>query len=89
LKLIKTHKLRWTHKPTKDKQARVISQSGLIEGGSVLFPQRAGWLDAFIRELLSFPGGRHDDQVDALVQGLAYQRGQWLRTINVRPNTGF
>jgi predicted phage terminase large subunit-like protein len=78
-----------TVKPTKDKQARVISQSGLIEGGSVLFPQRAAWLDAFIGELLSFPGGRHDDQVDALVQGLAYQRGQWLRTYNVRPNTGY
>jgi predicted phage terminase large subunit-like protein len=71
-----------TVKPTKDKQSRVISQSGLIEGGSVLFPQRAPWLDAFISELLSFPGGRHDDQVDALVQGLAYQRGQWLRRHN-------
>jgi predicted phage terminase large subunit-like protein len=45
-----------------------------MEGGSVLFPQRAEWLDAFISELPSFPGGRHDDQVDALVQGLAYQR---------------
>jgi predicted phage terminase large subunit-like protein len=78
-----------TVKPTKDKQARVIAQTGLMEGGSVLFPQRAEWLDAFISELLSFPGGRHDDQVDALVQGLAYQRGQWLRTIVVRPNTGF
>jgi predicted phage terminase large subunit-like protein len=76
-----------TVKPTNDKVSRVISQSALLEGGSVLFPERAEWLDDFIGELLSFPGGRHDDQVDALVQGLAYQRGQWLRTINVRPNT--
>jgi hypothetical protein len=27
--------------------------------------------------------------VDALVQGLAYQRGQWLRTYTVRPTTGY
>jgi predicted phage terminase large subunit-like protein len=78
-----------TVKPTKDKESRVISQSALLEGGSVLFPERAEWLDAFIGELLSFPGGRHDDQVDALVQGLAYQRGQWLRTYTIRPNTGY
>jgi predicted phage terminase large subunit-like protein len=78
-----------TVKPTKDKVSRVISQSAFLEGGSVLFPERAEWLDDFIGELLSFPGGRHDDQVDALVQGLAYQRGQWLRTIKVRPTTGY
>jgi predicted phage terminase large subunit-like protein len=78
-----------TVKPTKDKESRVISQSALLEGGSVLFPERAEWLDALIGELLSFPGGRHDDQVDALVQGLAYQRGQWLRNYRVRPNTDY
>jgi predicted phage terminase large subunit-like protein len=78
-----------TTKPTKDKESRVISQSALLEGGSVLLPQRAEWLDDFIGELLSFPGGRHDDQVDALVQGLDYQRGQWLRAAKIRPTTGY
>jgi hypothetical protein len=34
---------------------------------------RAGWLEEFIAELLAFPG-RHDDQVDALTQGLAWGR---------------
>jgi len=33
-------------------------------------------LDAFVSELLSFPG-RHDDQVDALSQGLAWGREAW------------
>lgn len=46
----------------------MISQIDLFEGGSVLLPESAPWLDAFIGELVSFPG-RHDDQVDALVQG--------------------
>jgi predicted phage terminase large subunit-like protein len=78
-----------TVNPEKDKQSRVIAQTDLIEGGSVFIPEKAEWRDVFVKELLEFPGGRHDDQVDALVQGLAYQRGQWLRTIKVRPTTGY
>jgi predicted phage terminase large subunit-like protein len=59
--------------PDRDKRARVISQCDLFEGGSVLFPEKAPWLEDFTNELLAFPG-RHDDQVDALVQGLVYRR---------------
>jgi predicted phage terminase large subunit-like protein len=76
-------------KPEKDKNSRVIAQTDLIEGGSVFLPEKAEWRDVFLKELLEFPGGRHDDQVDAFVQGLAYQRGQWLRKIVVRPTTGY
>ena len=61
------------YKPETDKRARVIAQSDLFAGGSVRFPQRAGWLEEFTAELLAFPG-RHDDQVDALTQGLAWGR---------------
>jgi hypothetical protein len=32
----------------------------------------APWLDEFKKELLSFPKGRHDDQIDALSQGLQH-----------------
>jgi predicted phage terminase large subunit-like protein len=69
--------------PDKEKRSRVIAQSDLFEGGSIFIHERAEWREIFIRELLDFPGARHDDQVDALVQGLAYQRGQWLRKIKV------
>lgn len=62
-----------TFRPDRDKRARVISQSDLFEGGSVFFPEQAPWLEDFENELLAFPG-RHDDQVDALIQGLAWQR---------------
>jgi predicted phage terminase large subunit-like protein len=61
------------YKPDTDKQARVIAQTDLFVGGSVRFPRRAAWLEDFIAELLAFPG-RHDDQVDALTQGLAWGR---------------
>jgi predicted phage terminase large subunit-like protein len=70
--------------PTKDKRSRVISQTDRFEGGSVLLPERAEWLDGFIGELLSFPGGRHDDQVDALVQGMAWMRAQWMPPVKSR-----
>jgi predicted phage terminase large subunit-like protein len=67
-----------TYKPDTDKRARLIAQTDLFAGGSVRLPRRAGWLEEFVAELLSFPG-RHDDQVDALTQGLAWGRQQWSR----------
>jgi predicted phage terminase large subunit-like protein len=62
-----------TYKPDTDKRARVIAQTDLFAGSSVRFPRRAAWLEDFTAELLAFPG-RHDDQVDALTQGLAWGR---------------
>jgi predicted phage terminase large subunit-like protein len=70
------------YKPESDKRARVIAQCDLFAGGSVLFPRRAGWLEDFTAELLAFPG-RHDDQVDALTQGLAWGRCMWSRKASV------
>src|SRR2546429_9990658 len=61
------------YKPDTDKRARVIAQTDLFAGGSVRFPRRAAWLEGITAELLAFPG-RHDDQVDALTQGLAWGR---------------
>ncbi len=73
--------------PNTDKRARLIAQSDLFAGGSVRLPKRAPWLEDFTAELLAFPG-RHDDQVDALAQGLAWGREMWSyrarfrRTVN-------
>jgi predicted phage terminase large subunit-like protein len=70
------------YKPGTDKRARLIAQTDLFAGGSIRLPRRAGWLEEFVAELLAFPG-RHDDQVDALTQGLAWGRQQWSRKIIV------
>ena len=56
--------------PEGDKVMRMSAQSARIEGGSVLLPKQASWLDEFRRELLAFPNSRHSDQVDALSQAL-------------------
>jgi predicted phage terminase large subunit-like protein len=66
------------YKPKGDKVERLIAQIDLFEGGSVLLPKDAPWLEEFVHELLSFQG-RHDDQVDALSQGLAWRREAWKR----------
>ena len=71
------------YKPKGDKLERLIAQIDLFEGGSVLLPKEAPWLDEFVSELLSFPG-RHDDQVDALSQGLAWRRETWKRPMQQR-----
>jgi predicted phage terminase large subunit-like protein len=74
-------------KPDRDKQSRLISQIDLFEGGSILLPKDAPWLEAFVAELLSFPG-RHDDQVDALTQGLAWHRESWKPPLVQRTTRG-
>lgn len=57
-----------------EKVARAGQQSATIEAGRVHVPAEASWLAAFEHELLGFPNARHDDQVDSLVQFLAWAR---------------
>jgi predicted phage terminase large subunit-like protein len=56
--------------PEGDKVMRMAAQSAWIEAGAVHLPARAAWLDEFMKEVLSFPASKHDDQIDALSQGL-------------------
>ena len=56
--------------------ALALTASDLFAGGSIRLPRRAAWLEEFTSELLAFPG-RHDDQVDALTQALAWGRKAW------------
>lgn len=55
-----------------DKISRLAGSSQRIEAGELVLPLNAPWLAEFERELLAFPNGRHDDQVDALAQLLNY-----------------
>jgi predicted phage terminase large subunit-like protein len=59
----------WTHRevfPTRgDKSVRAQSIRGMMALKGLYVPN-APWRNAFIAELLSFPAGKHDDQVDAI-----------------------
>ena len=59
-------------KPEADKVTRLAAQTVKFEAGQVLLPAQAPWLDAFLAELLAFPGSGHDDQVDAVSQFLGW-----------------
>jgi hypothetical protein len=67
-------------KPEQDKETRLAAVSSMIEAGSLLLPPAAPWLPEFKRELLAFPGGRFDDQVDALSQLLSWVSRQHRQT---------
>lgn len=57
--------------PIGDKLMRFEAQASQIEAGRVVLPRTAPWLAEFVSEVTRFPGGRHDDQADALAQMLA------------------
>jgi len=63
-------------KPTGDKQERVIRQIAPLASGQVILPESAPWLAEFLGEILAFPGGAYDDQVDALSQFL-----EWMESM--------
>lgn len=56
------------------KAFRLDGVSPMFQGGEVFLPQNAVWLPDFERELLQFPGGAHDDQVDSASQYLSWAR---------------
>lgn len=70
--------------PVADKVTRFAAVSAMIEAGMVLLPQDAPWLAEFERELLAFPRGKHDDQVDAFSQYLGWLRAKQRKGLNLR-----
>lgn len=59
-----------------DKVARALVVTPMIQSGLVYLPENASWVADFVSECLSFPKGKHDDQVDALVYALDYFKNQ-------------
>jgi predicted phage terminase large subunit-like protein len=59
-------------KPDGSKADRMVAQSAKIEAGHLHLPKEAEWLGSFLFELLAFPHGRHDDQVDSVSQFLKW-----------------
>jgi predicted phage terminase large subunit-like protein len=69
-------------KPEGDKVVRMSACSARIEAGSVFLPRNAPWLGEFKAELLAFPHGTHDDQVDALSQLINWTRTRSTYTLD-------
>jgi predicted phage terminase large subunit-like protein len=58
--------------PRGGKIARANACEALFQSGQVWFPhpKQFPWVEELIKELLSFPKGQNDDQVDAMTQAL-------------------
>jgi predicted phage terminase large subunit-like protein len=65
--------------PKDDKATRLMAETAAIEAGCVYLPESAEWLDAFKQEVLNFPNGVHDDQVDSLTLFLRWARFNYYR----------
>jgi len=67
-------------RPEKDKVTRALEFMGAVEAGRVYLPEEnysnAYWLKNLLDELIDFPCGLHDDQVDALVYAYKGACGQ-------------
>jgi predicted phage terminase large subunit-like protein len=59
-------------RPEGDKVMRMSAQTARIEAGAVHLPRTAPWLDDLRSELMAFPDGLHDDQVDSISQALGW-----------------
>lgn len=70
--------------PQGDKITRFARITPMIEAGKVALPKQASWLAAFEQEVMAFPHGAHDDQVDAFSQYLNWVRVQDTRNVGVR-----
>lgn len=54
-----------------DKELRGNDASPLIESGNVLLPERAPFISEFLEEMVAFPNGTHDDQVDPMMDAVS------------------
>jgi len=64
-----------TYRPKEDKVVRAALVLPIFYAGRVYLVSKEGknsWIEPYINELVSFPNGRFDDQVDSLVQALRW-----------------
>ncbi|TYO63873.1 phage terminase large subunit [Bradyrhizobium hipponense] len=65
-----------------DKIGRLYVQQAKFVAGRVWFPRNAPFLAELEMELLTFPQGRHDDQVDSISQALGYEDNGYDYTLS-------
>lgn len=71
--------------PLGGKESRANAIAPIFEAGNVWFPhpKQFPWVDALVDELLLFPRGAYDDQVDAMSQALSRMRSQQVENVTM------
>jgi len=72
------HHIRGYHPGKNDKAMRFSMLQGLMEHGKIHFPRGNDDAEKLISEMLSFPGGEHDDMIDALQMAIFGARNMLL-----------
>lgn len=67
-------------RPDGPKAERFFTSVERLYSGFARFPRDAPWRDDLKKELMAFPGGRNDDQVDSISQFLNWAVGRGGRT---------
>jgi predicted phage terminase large subunit-like protein len=65
------------YNPDRDKVSRVNAITPLMESGRVWIPSDRQWADDLLNQALRFPGGKHDDMVDAMAMAILYVKDSW------------
>ncbi len=89
-------------KPITDKLARARPLQGRMQQGMVSFTDKGDWYDGCRTEMLRFPAGAHDDQVDSASwmammavgrqppRKIKYKEpDSWLKKLNMSPQGSF
>jgi predicted phage terminase large subunit-like protein len=69
------------YKPEGNKMFRMSSQTAKIQNGFVHLPKAASWLADYLHEMVTFPNGKFDDQIDSTSQAL-----DWISSEGQLPN---
>jgi len=68
---------------TRDKTTRARNVTPAMKDGKVFVPKSKDWYGEYESELLAFPKGRHDDQVDPTIDAIAYMCGHGKRLVDL------
>jgi predicted phage terminase large subunit-like protein len=63
--------------PDRDKVSRANAATPFLEAGRIWLPFTKEWSLELLDEAVTFPTGRYDDQVDAMVMAILYMRDSW------------
>lgn len=71
-------------RPKLDKITRFAAVVSLFQDGRVILPNKASWLNSFIKEVTLFPNSKHDDIVDSVSQFLGYMKELKRKVVRIR-----
>jgi predicted phage terminase large subunit-like protein len=56
------------------KEIRINAATGTIANGNIFLPKEASWLFDFEQQIMQFPNGNHDEDLDCLAQFITYYK---------------